>query len=128
MELYLGGRAQGKLALALQRYPHAKVFDETCREENLSDADVVIWNHFHLFVKTWLSQEKEPTQIWEMVADLLDQHPDMVVICDEIGNGIVPMDQEERRYREETGRLLCKIAARADKVERILCGIPQRIK
>ncbi|MBQ9489642.1 MAG: bifunctional adenosylcobinamide kinase/adenosylcobinamide-phosphate guanylyltransferase [Lachnospiraceae bacterium] len=128
MELYLGGRAQGKLALALQRYPHAKVFDETCREENLSDADVVIWNHLHLFVKTWLSQEKEPTQIWEMVADLLDQHPGMVVICDEIGNGIVPMDQEERRYREETGRLLCKIAARADKVERILCGISRRIK
>ena len=128
MELYFGGRAQGKLALALQRYPDAKVLDETCFEEELTDASRIVWNHLHLFVKEWLSQGMEPTQIWERVSGLLDQHPSMVVISDEIGNGIVPMDKEERRYREETGRLLCKLAARAEKVERIFCGIPQRIK
>ena len=47
---------------------------------------------------------------------------------DEIGNGIVPMEHEEREYRELTGRLLCELANKADRVERIVCGIGERIK
>ncbi|MBP6421033.1 MAG: bifunctional adenosylcobinamide kinase/adenosylcobinamide-phosphate guanylyltransferase, partial [Agathobacter sp.] len=42
--------------------------------------------------------------------------------------GIVPLDSFEREYRERLGRLLCEIAAKAERVERIVCGIGQRIK
>ena len=41
---------------------------------------------------------------------------------------IVPLDSFEREYRERLGRLLCEIAAKAERVERIVCGIGQRIK
>ena len=58
----------------------------------------------------------------------LEKHPDTVIICDEVGNGIVPLDSFEREYRERLGRLLCEIAAKAERVERIVCGIGQRIK
>ena len=54
--------------------------------------------------------------------------PDCIIISDEIGNGIVPMEHEEREYRELTGRLLCELANKADRVERIVCGIGERIK
>lgn len=56
------------------------------------------------------------------------RNTDWIIISDEIGNGVVPMDTFERKYREETGRLLIKLAEEAEEVERILCGIGQRIK
>lgn len=54
--------------------------------------------------------------------------PDLIFICDEVGNGIVPMEKAERDYRECVGRVLCVLAEEADTVERVHCGIPQTIK
>lgn len=50
------------------------------------------------------------------------------VLADEIGAGIIPMDPEERRIREQTGRLCCRLAARADTVIRLMAGIPVALK
>ena len=50
------------------------------------------------------------------------------VLADEIGAGIVPIDPEERRVRDETGRLCCLLAARADTVVRLMAGIPVLLK
>lgn len=50
------------------------------------------------------------------------------VVCDEIGCGVVPMDAGERDWREATGRLCCDIAAQADRVYRVCCGVAQCIK
>lgn len=111
MELWLGGRAQGKSELAKKMHPGA-----------------VIWDQLHLFVKEELARGMEPAEIWDAVSKKVDECPDVIIISDEIGNGIVPMDKDERRWREETGRLLCKIAQRAESVWRVTCGIPVRIK
>ena len=59
---------------------------------------------------------------------ILAGRPEIAIICDEVGNGIVPMDAFEREYRERLGRFLIEVAKRADRVERIMCGIGQRIK
>ena len=58
----------------------------------------------------------------------IEENPDCILICDEIGNGIVPVDAFERRYREQVGRILIEVAKRADRVERVICGLGQRIK
>jgi adenosyl cobinamide kinase/adenosyl cobinamide phosphate guanylyltransferase len=58
----------------------------------------------------------------------VDDLPDGILICDEIGCGVVPMSPEERDWRERTGRLCCAIAQRAQRVERIFCGIPMVLK
>ena len=50
------------------------------------------------------------------------------MICDEIGNGIVPVDGFEREYRERTGKILVALAAGAKEVVRVICGIGQKIK
>lgn len=52
----------------------------------------------------------------------------VAIISDEIGCGIVPIDKADREYREQTGRLLTEIAKKCESVERIICGIPCRIK
>ena len=58
----------------------------------------------------------------------IEENPDCILICDEIGNGIVPVDAFERMYREQVGRILIEVAKRADRVERVICGLGQRIK
>ena len=51
-----------------------------------------------------------------------------VVIATETGAGVVPADPEERRARENAGRLACLLAERADTVVRVVCGLPQLLK
>ncbi|MDR2933599.1 MAG: bifunctional adenosylcobinamide kinase/adenosylcobinamide-phosphate guanylyltransferase [Oscillospiraceae bacterium] len=51
-----------------------------------------------------------------------------VLVCNEIGCGIVPIDNDERRVREETGRLCIRLAQTATAVIRVQCGIPVVIK
>jgi adenosyl cobinamide kinase/adenosyl cobinamide phosphate guanylyltransferase len=51
-----------------------------------------------------------------------------VVICDEVGCGVVPIDPAERKWRDDVGRLCARLAARADRVVRVVCGVPTVIK
>ena len=64
----------------------------------------------------------------EFVLRKIAEHPDILLACDEVGGGIVPIEKEEREYREAVGRICCKLAERAESVERIYCGLPTRIK
>ena len=85
----------------------------------------IIVNHFHRWVKRRLTDGGCPE---EEIGDFLERYGECAIICDEIGNGIVPGDRFEREYRERTGRILIDLAARAERVERVICGIGQRIK
>lgn len=146
MELYIGGYAQGKLEYVQAKYPKAGVYNEN-KFECISDIDLwnaaaggfvgvdenispktIIWNHFHLAVKNMLRLGMTKEDILELILSMEPKMINLIIVCDEIGNGIVPMEKEERIWREETGRILCKIAEKATKVERIICGIPQIIK
>ena len=113
MELYIGGTAQGK-----------KVYVTQVR----GIAEARIWDNFEEWFREKLQESapKSPSPEAESMA-YLEKHPDTVIICDEVGSGIVPLDSFEREYRERLGRLLCEIAAKAERVERIVCGIGQRI-
>ena len=62
-----------------------------------------------------------------VLADELSARYD-VVIATEIGGGVVPMDAGQRAAREAAGRLGCLLAARADIVVEMFCGIPTALK
>lgn len=51
-----------------------------------------------------------------------------VLIGMDFSCGLVPMDAQDRLWREENGRLNNYIASNADRVVRLFCGIPQVIK
>lgn len=51
-----------------------------------------------------------------------------IIICDEVGSGVVPIDPFERAWRDAVGRLCCGLAARAARVDRVIVGIPVRLK
>ena len=51
-----------------------------------------------------------------------------ILIATEVGGGVVPMDAAERAAREAAGRLACLLAARAECVVQMFCGIPTVLK
>ncbi|MGX8697866.1 MAG: bifunctional adenosylcobinamide kinase/adenosylcobinamide-phosphate guanylyltransferase [Prevotella sp.] len=51
-----------------------------------------------------------------------------VVICCEVGLGVVPIDADERAWRELVGRTCAQLAAEAEQVVRMVCGIPIRLR
>ena len=51
-----------------------------------------------------------------------------VVVCDEVGSGVIPLEKARRLGREATGRLCCQLAKEAAKVVRLVAGIPTVIK
>lgn len=129
MRLVIGGCAQGKREYVLSKYrlPKTAVRDAAL---HLSQAagdgpGPVVIDHFHLWVKGCMERGESPRELfWEF----LKEHEDCIVISDEVGNGIVPLDPGEREYREGVGRLLTELAARAEEVERVICGIGQKLK
>lgn len=131
MILIIGGFAQGKLHYVKQNYVHCEdgqevaVLDGTLELPTETGALQVIVNHLHRYIWEQLRQGPDPEG---MIENFGKEHPDCILICDEIGNGIVPMEAEERTYRERTGRILEQLAAQADEVVRVVCGIGQKIK
>ena len=71
-------------------------------------------------------QELVPCGDLEALADRLAQK--RVVIATELGGGVVPVDAGQRLKREQAGRLACLLAARADTVIRVCCGLPELLK
>lgn len=84
-----------------------------------------IFHNFQQAVQKALSAGEDPRKKLE---DLLNVNPELIVICDEVGCGVVPVDREERIWRETVGRLCCTLAQRAESVERVFCGLAQRLK
>lgn len=106
MVLVVGGVNQGKYAFA----------------KSLSE-DVV--RDFHMQVHNHMEQGRNP---WELMREKLAAHPDGVFTMAELGCGLVPADRFMREYRETAGRISCALAAEAEAVYRVCCGIVTRIK
>ncbi len=127
MKLMIGGCAQGKLDYALEHYGGQayQIWDGRIPQDSDITEETVIVNHLHLWVRERMEAGGDPM---EEIRSFLDRHPRCVIICDEIGNGIVPVEAFERAYREQTGTVLRMLAKEAEEVVRVICGIGQRIK
>ncbi len=127
MKLVVGGYAQGKLNYVLQKYnvEISKIWNGEIPENINEQCEIVIINRFNNWIKTRLENGGCPE---EEIRQFLQNYPDCVIISDEVGNGIVPIDAFEREYRERTGRILVELASKAEEVERVICGIGQKIK
>lgn len=127
MKLVLGGYAQGKLEYVLSEYKLQEpvALDGAWPAPGSLQGKQLVVNHFHQWVKSRISEGGCPE---EEISGLLDAYRDCIIICDEVGNGIVPAGSAEREYRERVGRILILLAQRAEEVERVICGIGQKIK
>lgn len=124
MRLIVGGSHQGKLAWVLRETgltQQAVVDGKNCPLKNGAPAAVL--HGLHHLVRRALQQGLDPVAVAMAYIG-----PHTAVICDEVGCGVVPLHPEERQWREQTGRLCCTLAQQAQRVDRVLCGLAQRIK
>lgn len=68
---------------------------------------------------------EDPAAAGALLTPLLKKE---VVICDEVGSGVIPIVAQERLGREACGRLCIQLAKEATRVVRLICGIPKVIK
>lgn len=150
MEVYFGGAFQGKLEYVLEKKGCLKVADGAgCSLKDIKEAQVL--NHLHLYIKRLTYKEgaaynttvddtittddtitadttAKTMSAAEIINDIYEANPDIILICDEVGGGIVPLKKEDRIYREVVGRALCCAVKKSDRVERVMCGIGQCLK
>ncbi len=150
MEVYFGGAFQGKLEYVLEKKGCLKVADGAgCSIKDIKEAQVL--NHLHLYIKRLTYKEgaaynttvddtitaddtimadttAKTMSAAEIINDMYEANPDIILICDEVGGGIVPLKKEDRIYREAVGRALCCAVKKSDRVERVMCGIGQCLK
>ncbi len=127
MKLVIGGYAQGKLAYVLEKYRLQEdvVWDGILPDQTVPGQKTIVIDHLHQWVKNRILDGGYPEREIEA---FLNDFEDCILISNEIGNGIVPLDAFEREYRERMGRILIWLAKRAEEVERVICGIGQKIK
>lgn len=126
MILVVGGSHQGKLAYACQRLwiPKEDFVDGSdCTLEELYHCKGIY--RFHAFIKKSLKAGID----LDGLPDLLQKkNSEIVIIVNEIGYGIVPIDPFEREYREQLGRICGHLAAASREVHRVVCGLGMVIK
>ncbi len=66
-----------------------------------------------------------PERAMEFIPKLREKE---AITCCETGSGIIPVDKKEREGREATGRVCAALAKEAERVIRLVCGIPTVIK
>ena len=113
MILIIGGAASGKRTyLASLGYSPEDIAD------GVSDDKKVLYGLEKLVAD-------HPESADDLLPMLLQKE---AVACCEVGSGVIPLHYEQRRAREATGRLCVQLAARAEKVVRLVAGIPVVIK
>jgi adenosylcobinamide kinase/adenosylcobinamide-phosphate guanylyltransferase len=81
--------------------------------------------NYHTLVRRLTDAGEAPE---DFTRRLITEDPGAVVITDDIGSGIVPMEREERLWREQCGICMRLLAESAETVIRVVCGIPQVLK
>ena len=126
MKLVIGGAFQGKKAYARETFQieERDVADGlVCEQKAVFEAGLVL--HFHEYIRRFLG---EPEFLEALPQALLERNPRVVLVINELGSGVVPVDAFDRVYRERAGRLCCALAREAKQVHRVMCGIGTVIK
>ena len=123
MIFVIGGEFSGKSEYVKGNFKADIIDGATASLDELQTAAAV--KNFHLLVK---KQIENGFDIKDKTDWLLNVNPDIIIISNEVGCGVVPLERADREYREAVGRLNCYLAKRAERVIRVVCGIGQVIK
>lgn len=138
MRLVIGGAYQGKLAYAQKTYGIADgwIDGAACAPEEIFSCRGIY--NFHEYVKRLAPAEArrgaEESPLFleqraeQFAEELFRRNPELVIVANELGCGIVPLERSDRLWRELTGRICTCLAARSAEVVRVVCGIGVRLK
>jgi len=126
MILITGGAFQGKKAYAMEKFSveeHTFADGGCCPFDAIYEARGIF--HFHEYIRRSLREGRDVSRLAE---EIVRRNPELVIVVNELGSGVVPVDSFDREYRETVGRICCALAGEAREVHRVVCGIGMVIK
>lgn len=126
MVLITGGAYQGKSRYAAEKYGFD--VEDITNGETMGTGEIYgcrCVKNFHILIKRFIESGEDPV---ESTKKLIESVPGIIIIMNDIGGGIIPIEKSERIWREQVGIVGCFLAGRAECVERVVCGIGMRIK
>lgn len=126
MEFVIGGAYQGKKEAACRLFglDAGDLADGSiCEMQEIFQCRAVF--NFHEYIRRMLAEKESVEGLAEEIGK---RNPNIVIISNEIGYGIVPLDAFERLWREQTGRVCCRIAQQSEHVIRVVAGVENVIK
>ena len=140
---------KGELPVNIVNYETAAPEVANCAEVNVKK--MIAQDRLHVYVTGSMASGKREyvlntlgipeTEAAFEVQELLREKPDMDVAAlaeklssyqaitqTDVGAGVIPLSASDREWREKAGRLACLLAARADIVVRMVCGVPIIVK
>ena len=144
MKLIIGGAYQGKLNYAQKKYEiyEGWIDGSKCRFHEIETCRGIY--KFHELIRRIL-EKNMPVPKWmcglqtdhvleleyqaeQFAKELIRNNPDIIIVTNELGCGVVPIEKSDRIWRETTGRVCTCLAAEADEVLRVICGIGTQLK
>lgn len=124
MILIYGGSYNGKTDFAIKKYnlKSEDIFYCNSSELEFSCRSIV---GLHIFIKHCVLNN---ISALDVIKNNLDNIKDKIIICDEIGSGIVPLKSEDRLWREECGKVLQFLSKNCNTVYRIFFGLEEVLK
>ena len=120
MILVTGGAFQGKREFVSRYFSITKdtmLDGSSCPLTEITGAECLY--NYHDTVRRLMEKGDDPC---EFTRRLCKENPYAVIIMNEIGCGIIPMEKKERIWREQVGRCGCIIAENSSLVVRVICG------
>ncbi|MCD7765799.1 MAG: bifunctional adenosylcobinamide kinase/adenosylcobinamide-phosphate guanylyltransferase [Lachnospiraceae bacterium] len=154
MKLIIGGAFQGKLEFARKTYgtEDGWIDGRNCELSEIMTCRGV--HHFHEYIRRLLNTDDQPQQTMPQMSSraasfftgasenlstleqqakaftdwLYRSNPELLVVSTELGYGVVPMESDDRLWREAVGRVCTCLASDSDEVVRVVCGIGMWLK
>ena len=121
MVLIIGGVYQGKLDFAKETFSLTDGDVYTCMAGEKIDFSRKCIHKIEEFTFS----HPDPIAYFEAHRE---EWRDSILILQDIFCGVVPMGEENRAWRQNTGRLAQYLSREAQRVSRIFCGVEQRLK
>lgn len=145
MKLIIGGAYQGKLAYAQKRYEiqDGWIDGRDCKFQELETCRGIF--QFHELIRRIQEYDGDQLPEWmcglqkdhaleleyeskRFAEKLLQKNPDVIIVTNELGCGVVPIQRADRIWRETTGRICTCLAGEAEEVIRVICGTGMKLK
>lgn len=123
MKLYIGGCFQGKREAVIKNENIKNIINaENADMEEMLSAEGIYG------IDGFIRKNLDESLVNELAYRFISENKNVVIINNEVGYGVVPIDKNERLFRELNGRFNIRIAQSSDEVYRVVSGICTRIK
>ena len=124
MILVFGGAYNGKLAYVKEKY---NIKDDDifyCALDTL-DFDKKVICGLHVCIREMILKGKDPL---EYIKNNIEKLEKKIIITDDIGMGIVPIEKTDRMWRDAHGKCVQYLSLNSKKVIRIFFGIEKVLR